>query len=382
MTGHMRWVIDGSPLGSGRGGDETYLSTILQGMSNTCPCEAHESITVVGRHGSVPCGISGTSHITTSAKSGPTFYAHAFPTALGAHPHDAALSFTHAPARHHGPLALAVLDLSFEHLPHAYPRRTRLRLQSLIRHQVKRSASIVTISEFSRQDLIDTYDLDPSRIFVVPGASQTPLVLSQHEYALVDTWRASSGIRDRYVLYLGNLHPRKNVITALRAFALMVTEDRSLQFVIAGARWWGDDEQLVLREMGIAAANVIHTGQVTAQQREVLLREATCLVYPSLFEGFGLPPLEAMVRGVPVVASDATAMPEVLGDAAVLVDPLDERAMASALAQVVGDMGLREELVRKGHQQAAHWSVDRVGRSARHALLTTAQTPRDEGRCA
>jgi glycosyltransferase involved in cell wall biosynthesis len=378
----MHWMIDGSPLGSGRGGDETYLSTILQGLSTTRTTTMTESVTVVGRQGTVSCGVDGTAHIATSSKSGATFFAHGFTNALAMRAHNAVLSFTHAPARYHGPLALAVLDLSFEHLPNAYPRHTRLRLQSLIRHQVKRAASVVTISDYSRQDLIHTYGIEPARIFVVPGASQAPVTLSDSQRVEMLAWQKSVGITGSYLLYLGNLHPRKNVVTALRAFSLLYSSDPSLQFVIAGARWWGDDEQRALRNMGSAAAAVIHTGQVSTNQREVLLRNATCLVYPSLFEGFGLPPLEAMVRGVPVVASHSTAMPEVLGDAALLVEPLDEAAMAAAMAKVINDDPLREELVRKGHRQAAHWSVDRVGRSARHALMTTAQSLNDQGRCA
>jgi glycosyltransferase involved in cell wall biosynthesis len=378
----MHWMIDGSPLASGRGGDETYLSTILQGLSDTRTTTMTESVTVVGRQGTVSCGVDGTAHMTTSSRSGATFFAHGFTNALTRREHNAALSFTHAPARYPGPLALAVLDLSFEHLPNAYPLHTRLRLQSLIRHQVKRATSVVTISDYSRQDLIHTYGINPSQVFVVPGASQTPITLSNSEHVDMLAWQKSVGITGSYLLYLGNLHPRKNVVTALRAFSLLHNSDPSLQFVIAGARWWGDDEQRSLRNMGSTAAAVIHTGQVSSNQREVLLRHATCLVYPSLFEGFGLPPLEAMVRGVPVVASHATAMPEVLGDAALLVEPLDEAAMAAAIAKVITNDSLREELVRKGHRQAAHWSVERVGHSARHALMATAQSLNVQGQCA
>jgi glycosyltransferase involved in cell wall biosynthesis len=336
------------------------VTSILNGLQKTCPNPDAEQVHVVRR--------------AKKSQSGSVFYGYTFPREVARRQSrmgsEAMLSFTHAPlqiGRNRLPVSLAVLDLSFVHLPNAYPARTRHRLGLLIKSQVKHATNIVTISEWSKQDLVRTYDLDPDRIHVVPGSPSPPVIIDPESQSELQRWKRSVGITDSYLLYIGNLHPRKNVAAAIRAFSA-VHKSTGLQFVIAGARWWGADEQTAISETRLPDHAVVLTGRVSDQEREVLLTGATALIYPSLFEGFGLPPLEAMLRGVPVVASNATSLPEVLGDGALLVDPTDVRSMSEAILIASHCPQTRARLVEAGIQRALHWSEDRVGHAARHAL--------------
>jgi glycosyltransferase involved in cell wall biosynthesis len=234
---------------------------------------------------------------------------------------------------------------------------------------VHRVATVVTISEFCRQDLIDSYGLSPSNVHVVPLAVEPYEPLSQDRVARAAFVLAEYGIKRPFILYLGNLHPRKNVARTIRSFIEARRVDRRLrdhQLVIAGGRWWGTGE-----EQAAAAAppnSVIFLGRVDDDTRRLLLDRADALAYISRFEGFGLPPLEAMAASTPVLAGDAAAIPEVTGGAALLVDPDDDEAVTAGLRRILTDEDLRAELVARGRQRAAHYDVESTGAAAKAAL--------------
>jgi glycosyltransferase involved in cell wall biosynthesis len=259
--------------------------------------------------------------------------------------------------------------LSFLHLPDVYPRRTRQRLTLLVGHQVRRAAAVLTVSEFCRQDLIGSYSLDPGRVHVVPNAIETPPPLPSDRRI-----RALAGLSLRqvdgpFLLYLGNLHPRKNVARTIRAFVEARRVDPALhhhKLVIAGGRWWGTGEA----EAAAAApdGSVLFLGRVDDDTRLVLLETADALLYVSRFEGFGLPPLEAMAASTPVLAGDAAAVPEVTGGAALLVDPLDVGAITEGIRRIVTDDHLRQDLIARGRARVSHYDVATTGAALRAAL--------------
>jgi alpha-1,3-rhamnosyl/mannosyltransferase len=281
---------------------------------------------------------------------------------------EAVFSVTHAPLFGSTPVALMVQDLSFVHRPDLYRPSTGWRLRRLVARQAARAAVVLTVSEFCRADLVETFGLDPDRVLHVPNAIEDPLDVPSDELDAARRDLTERGVHEPYFLYLGNLHPRKNLGSTVEAFARARATDPRLsehRLVVAGARWWGGSD------VPAAAAEqeqVTFLGPVSAVEREVLLRSATALVYLSRFEGFGLPPLEAMRRGTPAVASDVTSLPEVTGGAALLVAPDDVAGAADALVAVATDPVLRGDLVERGRANAARYTADRTGRALRVGL--------------
>lgn len=365
----MRVAIDAAALGSGQGGDETMLRGLLAGLATVA--EAEDRYELVCRSGApVPDALAGHPSFTVhevAHDGGARYYAAALPRALRRMPRlDLVLGVNHAPVWSPAPVVLMVQDLSFEHHPEHFPLSTRLRLRAVVGHQARRAHHVVTVSNFSRDDLIGTYDLQPGRVSVIPNAIVQPPPFGEAAARRGRAWLRELGIDGRFVLHLGNLHPRKNV----RRLVLAVQELRHLpeladvSLVVAGARWWGRDEWA-----GEPPGGVHAIGPVSDEQREVLLHLADVLAYPSLFEGFGLPPLEAMARGTAVVASNRTAVAETVGDGAATVDPTDVRAISEAIARVLSDTSVSGELIARGRARAARYSVEATGRAARAALL-------------
>jgi glycosyltransferase involved in cell wall biosynthesis len=193
-------------------------------------------------------------------------------------------------------------------------------------------------------------------------------VADPHRLAAV---RNRYGLQGPYLLYVGTLHPRKNLVRLVQAFArlpaLLSAAGRptpGLQLVLAGRKGWlYDDIFAQVRRLDLED-RVILTGYVPDEDLPALLSAARAFVFPSLYEGFGLPVVEAMACGTPVVCANTSSLPEVAGDAALLVDPLDEGAIAAALARLLSDDDLHRELVDRGFRQAARFSWQRCAREA------------------
>jgi glycosyltransferase involved in cell wall biosynthesis len=256
------------------------------------------------------------------------------------------------------PIIATIHDLAFEHLPETFTRRGHVQLRLTVRRTARRAARITTVSEFSRQDLIATYRLAPEKIVVTYNGIEPHF---RPEPATADEpmrIRRQFGIRGDYLLAVGSLQPRKNLVRLLRAYARVRDEQRDFhhQLVIVGRRLWRFREIINEAAREPCARDVILTGYVGDADLAALYRGAAGFVYPSLFEGFGLPPLEAMSCGTPVVTSNTSSLPEVVGNAALLVNPYDEEALAASLSRVAGDEALRAELRRAGFERASRFS--------------------------
>ena len=371
----MRVAIDATALGSVRGGDETYLRGLLSGLAELVTGDVGDRFPLLTLPGVAP---------PPEVRGHPAFPVHVLPRgpralrygwtmprALRKEPSDLLHSLIHAPLTSRVPTALQVPDLSFRHHPELFPRATRLRLRLLVPLHIRQARIVTTVSEFSRRDLIATYALAPERVSVIPNAVQpaaTPPDKFRHDREAA--WLCSIDLDGPFFLYVGNLHPRKNVPRLIEAFGRArraVADLWAYQLVIVGASWWrGGAEEQAARSLPEGAVRLL--GRVTDPERDTLLRAATALVYPSLFEGFGLPPLEAMAVGTPVVASNTSALPEVLGDAAILVDPLDVGALSRALVQVATDSALRRTLRERGLARAALFTPRRAAAAAMDAF--------------
>lgn len=379
-------AFDATAIGSHLGGDETLVSGLLRGLVEWS--DPQDRIEVLGAEGAqLPGSVLASEHVWVEyvrRRGGTSHFGRVLPWWLaglarrGMRP-DAVVTNTHAPLFTTSPVALMVPDLSFEHLPDAYPPRTRMRLQQVVRRQVRSAAVVLTISEFSQDDLVRTYGLPPDRVHVVPLVPDPPLDLDPQAAQRL----TARGVRHPFVLYLGNLHPRKNVPRLIRAFLQAREKAPTLgghQIVIAGRPWFGGTAE---REAAARAPEdaVLFLDRVDDAEREVLLRQTEALAYVSTFEGFGLPPLESMARGTPVLASDVTSIPEVCRGAAVLVDPTDDAAIVDGLVSVLTDHGLRERLVDAGHARAGEYHVQRTGEALLDALRSiSSRHPSPAGR--
>jgi alpha-1,3-rhamnosyl/mannosyltransferase len=256
------------------------------------------------------------------------------------------------------PLVTAVHDIVFEDIPSLFPRRTTLRLKASVRASVARSAAVLVLSEFTRSRVAERYKIDPQRVVVAPGgvsAAWRPVPANEARATL-----ASLRLPARFVLHVGNLHPRKNIPRLIRAVAAVRAQtDPQLELVLAGQPWWRTDEiDSASADVG-GQTWVRRLGYVDLQTLRSLYSTATVVAYPSVYEGYGLPAVEALACGAVLVASRTTSIPEATGDAAILVDPLSVDDLAAGLSRAISDEELRERLVREGRKRAAetNWDV-------------------------
>jgi glycosyltransferase involved in cell wall biosynthesis len=226
---------------------------------------------------------------------------------------------------------------------------------------------VVTVSEFSKQDMARRLGVPSEKIRVIPNGIRTP---HPRRPKLEEELTRRFGLERGFVLYVGGIHERKNVPRLIAAFARLVRGTGYRGNLLVTGRISGAPYQEQMRRVCEAAVQragmerrVTFTGFVSDEELDTLLRRAACLVYPSLYEGFGIPVLEAMNAGTPVLTSSTTALPEVADGAALLVDPNDEEAIAAGMAHLIRDPRLRAALVRRGKQWAASFSWERTARA-------------------
>lgn len=264
------------------------------------------------------------------------------------------------------PVVVSIHDLSFEHLPQTFKRRSRMQLRLTVRRSARKAAHILSLSESVRQDIIKTYGIAPERVTAIPLAAPTHFTKICEEKELQRV-RNTYGIANEYILSVGSIQPRKNLKRLVRAYAHLHRERPGVKLpvlVLVGKKAWLYGETLRSIEQSGVADQILLTDYVSETDLPALYSGALCFAYPSYFEGFGLPPLEAMKCGTPVIVGNTTSLPEVVGDAGLLVDPFDEGEIAAALARLIDNPDLREKLSVKGLERAGKFSWhDTAGRT-------------------
>jgi len=251
-----------------------------------------------------------------------------------------------------GALVLTVFDLTPITLPNCHLPTTQ-HVSKLTLLWAKRAKRVLSFSETVKGQLVKWLGFSPKSIVVTPLAPNERFKPQPPEE--VERVRRKYRLFAPYILFVGTVEPRKNLVTLVRAFAAVVKDFPHL-LVLAGARGWMSEPVFAEIERQGLEGRVVHLGYVPAEDLPPLMSGAEVFVYPSLGEGFGLPPLEAMACGVPVICSNAPALPEVVGDAAILVPPTDVSAWEDAMMNVLASPDLRAMLSQKGLQRSRQFS--------------------------
>ena len=349
----MRIAIDAHSVGTGLGGNESYAANLIEALAEID--SVNDYTLYVTRDEAVArfrnrwpnFRVRSTLPHTPLIRIPLTLSAE-----LRSHPVDVLhVQFTSPPFAP-CPVVVSIHDLSFEHLPETFNRRSRAQLRFTVRRSARRAARVLALSEHARLDIISTYKIAPNLVTTIPIAAPTHFRPVEDEYELQRV-RQTYGINGDYILSVGSIQPRKNLTRLLSAYEHLrrTRPEGSLpQLVLVGKRAWLYRETLKAIEK--LETGVIVTGYVPETDLPALYSGALCFVYPSSFEGFGLPPLEAMKCGTPVITGDRTSLPEVVGDAGVLVNPFDMDAIASAIATMVDDSSFRSRLRIEGLNRA------------------------------
>lgn len=272
---------------------------------------------------------------------------------------------------------VAFHDTTFYRFPKLHQKIKLLYFKTLIPFSIKKSSAIISVSLSTKNDLINHFNgLDPDKITVIHHGTDCFKANEKEKEIFCGKTLEKYGLkRSEYFLFVGTLEPRKNITGLLEAFHHLRQSDKAVEekykLVIVGKKGWFYNEIFeTTRKLNLENA-VIFTGYVEEEEKQALLLNASLFIYPSFYEGFGIPILEAMAGGTPVITSNVSALPEVAGDAAVLINPHQWEEISSAMSTLLGDGTLYEELRQKGLAQAGKFSWERTAEKTMELIEKT-----------
>jgi glycosyltransferase involved in cell wall biosynthesis len=357
----MKVGIDIHSIGSQKGGNETYYRELIKEL-----VKIRSEHTFLFYHSSPEI----TKYVTPSDQFGlkhifPSHRTLRIPFSMPLRAHLDNLDLFHAqfivPPFLKCKTVTTIPDIAFEHYPQFFSAYQRTWSKALIRGSAKKADHIITVSEYSKKDLVETYGIREDKITVTyEGAGK--------EFVPLDQQKAKNEIARKYridgdfILYLGRLQARKNLMRLVNAYARVREAGFTHKLVLAGQQDSFFQPVLArVRELRLEN-DISFPGYVAAEDVPTFYNAAEVFVYPSLYEGFGLQLMEAMACGVPVITSRGSSLDEVAGDAAVLVDPLDELSIAEALKKVLNDSELREKLGEAGLRRSRLFTFENAAR--------------------
>jgi glycosyltransferase involved in cell wall biosynthesis len=258
------------------------------------------------------------------------------------------------------PAVVTIHDLSPFFFPQTFRRVNRTYTRWAVRVAARRARVLFAVSEFTQREIIRWFEVPAERVMVTPNAADARFV--PPTAAELAAFRERHQLPERFLLFLGTLEPRKNLPRLIEAYQ-RVADEIDVPLLIGGGRGWLYDS--ILAQAAPLGERVRFVGYIPQDEQHLWYAAATAFVFPSLYEGFGMPPLEAMACGTPVITSTSSSLPEVVGDAGLLVPPEDVTALAAALRRIVDDQALRDRLRDRGLQRARHFSWD----AAAHVAL-------------
>lgn len=254
----------------------------------------------------------------------------------------------------HPASVVTIHDLGYLIEPNCHDPRHRKQLEWSTRWNVHAATGIIAISETTRNDLIQHLQVDPARIEVIGHG-----VADRFQRATtteIDTVRLRYGIGSSAILAVGTIHPRKNLIRLIQAFEQLANNDCAVQLVLCGGLGWQGEQILQRAQTSPFAKRILHIGFAPDTEMPALYSAAKVVALPSLYEGFGMPLLEAMACGTPVVAANRAALPEIAGGAALLVDPLDSAAIAGGIERIINAEETRRTMIIRGLERVESFS--------------------------
>ena len=258
-------------------------------------------------------------------------------------------------------------DLNFEHFPNDMPKLALWHYKRYFPRYARKANRIVTVSDFSKRDIVECYHVDPNKIDVAYNGANALFVPIAEERKAEVRARYSEG--KPYYMFVGSLHPRKNLARLFKAYDLFKEQTGSdIKLLIVGEkRWWTEPIRMAHEGMKFKD-EVVFTGHLSAEDLHKVTASALASVYVSYFEGFGIPIVEAFRCDTPVITSNVTSMPEVAGDAALLVDPFDEQSIADGMAMML-DEKVRAALIEKGRDRQKDFSWDKAAEAIWDCLM-------------
>lgn len=257
---------------------------------------------------------------------------------------------------------VVIHGLEFERFPSHYPYARRMFLRNITRYSTTHASLIITPSQSTKEDLVSLYGGDERKIHVIPLGVDVG-EFSHKEYAPRE-------VQDPYLLFIGRIEKKKNISGIIRAFEYVRKNTPDpLKLVLIGIPGFGYKD--IKKEIAASpyASEIIETGFVTTEKKRAFLQHASMLVFPSWYEGFGLPVLEAQAAGTPVITSNLSSLPEIAGDGALFVDPHDTSLLSEAIIALLNNLSLRDAFVARGRENSARFSWERTARET-FSLLT------------
>jgi glycosyltransferase involved in cell wall biosynthesis len=346
-------VFDAHMLGEQEGGNETYAAGLVQGFA-AAALPAETSIKVLYQSSALPASPPGPQIEPIDLGQAGNFKRifSRIPRICEQVGADLLHVTYNAAPWGRTPLAVSVHDVIFRHFPRYFSPRVRVLLSVLLPLSMRRARAVITLSEASKRDILRFYPFTAGKVHVIPlGPGQVGTVEPD------DAAATRYSLNQPFFLAVGTLQPRKNLVRLISAYtAARERGEIDARLLIVGRAAWQHSEVYQIAQQSRYCADVVFTGYLSDAALAALYRQCLAFVYPSLYEGFGLPVLEAMACGAPVITSATSSLPEVAGDAALLVDPYSTSQIREALAQIGGSPDLRQRLAAAGVERASRFS--------------------------
>lgn len=253
-----------------------------------------------------------------------------------------------------------VHDMAYKAYPETVRKKTRNMLNIALKKSLKRADKIITVSEFSKQEIMKYLNIEKDKIVVMPNGIDFSIYHSNYKKEEIIKTTNKYNIDGPYLLYVGTLEPRKNIERLIEAYGLLKDKIADIpKLVIAGRKGWMYESIFETVKLLHLENSIVFTGYIDAEDTPILMKGAELFLFPSLYEGFGMPPIEAMACGTPVIVSNTASLPEVVGDAGILVDPFSVESIRDGMELLLKNESIRTELSFKGMERAKLYTWDR-----------------------